>query len=40
MSGRKRGQFLLDGFLNRGARRHPNATLTIVGAERSRLILA
>ena len=32
MSGRKRGQFLLNGFLNEVRRRHPNATLTIVGA--------
>lgn len=33
MDGRKRGRFLLDGFLNLICLRHPTATLTIVGAE-------
>jgi len=32
MDGRKRGQFLLDGFLGKIRRRHPSCTLTIVGA--------
>ena len=33
MSGRKRGRFLLDGFIDVIQARHPGATLTIVGAE-------
>ena len=33
MDGRKRGRFLLDGFLNRICPQHPTATLTIVGAD-------
>lgn len=33
MDGRKRGRFLLDGFLSRICLQHPTATLTIVGAE-------
>ena len=33
MDGRKRGRFLLEGFLNRICPQHPTATLTIVGAE-------
>lgn len=32
MQGRKRGQFLLDGFLEEVRRAHPDASLTIVGA--------
>lgn len=33
IDGRKRGHFLLDGFLDRICSQHPTATLTIVGAE-------
>lgn len=33
MNGRKRGTFLLDGFVSEVRRRHPNASLTVVGAE-------
>jgi glycosyltransferase involved in cell wall biosynthesis len=33
MNGRKRGTFLLDGFVREVRLRHPNASLTVVGAE-------
>jgi glycosyltransferase involved in cell wall biosynthesis len=33
LTGRKRGAFLLDGFLNEIRPHHPGATLTIVGAD-------
>src|SRR5262245_50132335 len=33
MDGRKRGRFLLDGFIDRVCPQHPTATRTIVGAE-------